>query len=192
MSDEQSREPGSSLSHRRRLGGGRAVAGLLLMVGVGWLWWHSYRAYDVVAVFGRDGKACGVGSLRGELMLAFTSVSLGPERSWTAVTDSVSLEDGERLRGMLTDTPKLSRRWGFLAARHGPDAFGLTGQWANVVAAPHWVVLPVGAWPVVGWVVRRVRWVRWRRRGWCLTCGYDLRGIEGERCPECGEEKSGL
>jgi hypothetical protein len=29
---------------------------------------------------------------------------------------------------------------------------------------------------------RRLR--RWRGR--CLACGYDLRGAEHERCPECG------
>ena len=25
-----------------------------------------------------------------------------------------------------------------------------------------------------------------RKRGHCITCGYDLRGAEHERCPECG------
>ena len=25
-----------------------------------------------------------------------------------------------------------------------------------------------------------------RKRGLCITCGYDLRGAEHERCPECG------
>ena len=29
---------------------------------------------------------------------------------------------------------------------------------------------------------------RWRRKrnGWCLACGYDLRGNRSGRCPECG------
>ena len=31
-----------------------------------------------------------------------------------------------------------------------------------------------------------VRWLRRRRRGLCIHCGYDLRGTAHERCPECG------
>jgi hypothetical protein len=30
--------------------------------------------------------------------------------------------------------------------------------------------------------IRRLR----ERRGLCTGCGYDLRGLEGGRCPECG------
>jgi hypothetical protein len=186
---EPTEEIAAEPATKRRFGGRRAVAGLLILLGVGWLWWHSYRAYDAVALFGRDGKVSGVGSFRGELMVAFTDVSMGPERAWTAEIESVPVDDGERMREMLTDTPRLARRWGFLSARHGPDAFGLSNQSASVVAAPHWVLLPLGLWPLLAWGVRRGRWMRWRRRGWCLACGYDLRGSEGDRCPECGEEK---
>ena len=186
---EQTGEDQSRPTSKRLFGGRRALVGLLVLLGVGWLWWHSYRAYDLAAFFGREGKVSGVGSFRGELMIAFTDVSMGPQRAWTAEVASAPIEDGERMREMLTDSPKVARRWGFLVARHGPDAFGLSKQSASVVAAPHWVLLPVGAWPVFAWGVRRARWVRWRRRGWCLACGYDLRGTEGDRCPECGEEK---
>jgi hypothetical protein len=56
---------------------------------------------------------------------------------------------------------------------------------------PLWAVsLPVGLVPVVA--ARRVfggrlRRRRWRRRGRCGACGYDLRGASRpERCPECG------
>jgi hypothetical protein len=45
-------------------------------------------------------------------------------------------------------------------------------------AVPWWVVLLVP-----GEVIRRHR----RRRGLCLACGYDLRGLTvGANCPECG------
>ena len=31
------------------------------------------------------------------------------------------------------------------------------------------------------------RFIR-KRRGLCLKCGYDLRGVDHQACPECGEE----
>jgi hypothetical protein len=37
------------------------------------------------------------------------------------------------------------------------------------------------------WLVRR-REVR-RMNGLCLNCGYDLRGISSEHCPECGQAR---
>ena len=50
-----------------------------------------------------------------------------------------------------------------------------------------WHVLVVGS--VWWWAVRARR--AWPPEGVCAGCGYDLRGLGGERCPECGEP-SGL
>lgn len=36
--------------------------------------------------------------------------------------------------------------------------------------------------PLVPWWIRRRR----LRHGWCLHCGYDLTGLSGKPCPECG------
>ena len=46
-------------------------------------------------------------------------------------------------------------------------------------------------WSIV--VPPRVALRKWRRhRGRCAACGYDLRGMEHERCPECGfDERCG-
>lgn len=29
-----------------------------------------------------------------------------------------------------------------------------------------------------------------RRHGLCIGCGYDLRGLDGGRCPECGRSRT--
>lgn len=43
-----------------------------------------------------------------------------------------------------------------------------------------WIAYVVWSFPSI---IRRV--IR-TRRGQCLSCGYDLRGLKHERCPECG------
>ena len=58
------------------------------------------------------------------------------------------------------------------------------------VVMPDWLLILVlsvvpGTW-VMGWPKRRRVALR-RKRGLCLTCGYDLRAHQaGQRCPECG------
>jgi hypothetical protein len=46
------------------------------------------------------------------------------------------------------------------------------------------MVLPA-SW-AAGWVRGMLKRRSRRRRGRCIACGYDLRGIEGAKCPECG------
>ena len=45
------------------------------------------------------------------------------------------------------------------------------------------LLLTLMAIPIVRGPLRR--WHR-ARRGCCLECGYDLRGLKSDRCPECG------
>jgi hypothetical protein len=57
------------------------------------------------------------------------------------------------------------------------------------VHSPAWLVASLAAVLPAVWVYRMSR----RRRyppGQCARCGYDLRGIAGGRCPECGTETS--
>jgi len=42
--------------------------------------------------------------------------------------------------------------------------------------------------PYIGLMSYEVRQERRRRRGLCVACGYNLRGLPEPRCPECGRE----
>lgn len=58
---------------------------------------------------------------------------------------------------------------------------------ATWIVFPLWLsttVLALGS--TVPLAIAPVRQWRRRRNGWCLTCGYDLRGNRSGRCPECG------
>ena len=73
--------------------------------------------------------------------------------------------------------PKSIGATSLLPIRPRPLGFAVnTAMWA----APLWLLM-LGR---VGWRGVR-RWTK-RRTGTCAGCGYDLRGLDGAVCPECG------
>lgn len=56
-------------------------------------------------------------------------------------------------------------------------------QWPMTIAKLVPVVMIVWMFLLIA------RHSRWRKQGRCFECGYDLRGAESERCPECGSRK---
>lgn len=88
--------------------------------------------------------------------------------------------DGGADRGLVTP-----RNWEFLGmfwqggSRAGWQELdiGMDGRFAVVFLCIAW---PLAAWYFIGIPVLR------RRRGRCVRCAYDVRGIPSPVCPECG------
>jgi hypothetical protein len=55
--------------------------------------------------------------------------------------------------------------------------------WSGIILNS--LVGAAGTWALI-FLPSAVRTVRRRRRGRCVACGYDLAGVDGGECPECG------
>jgi len=58
----------------------------------------------------------------------------------------------------------------------------LGGFLFNTLFFVGWAAVPIALWMGAGWLKRSRR----RRHGRCENCGYDLKLIQSEKCPECG------
>ena len=79
--------------------------------------------------------------------------------------------------GWRVNTPVLPEdAWGgSFRCLHSWVGIPVVAIWAVVVAVPALIFLRGG-----------LRRLRRRRRGLCVACGYNLRGLTERRCPECG------
>jgi len=64
------------------------------------------------------------------------------------------------------------------------------GVRSGFATIPLWLVVPaLAAYPVAFLAIARpLRRRRRRKRGLCVNCGYNLKGLPEPRCPECGRE----
>jgi hypothetical protein len=69
-----------------------------------------------------------------------------------------------------------------------PDVTVSVGTHVSVVWwCPFWMwSLAFGVVPAIAFVRGPLRRMRRWRRGLCVSCGYDLTGLQETRCPECG------
>lgn len=122
---------------------------------------RSFRGFARIPVDGRWSDAAET-AVRDALE---ERAAAAPEWHWLARNRDV-IDEGEEHRTVL---------WGGVARSVGAVVVGGC------------VMLSLAGWPA--WVGRR-RWSKRNRRaarGQCLACGYDLRELESDRCPECGE-----
>ncbi|HEX8911355.1 MAG TPA: hypothetical protein VF796_03270 [Humisphaera sp.] len=156
-----------------------------------WTWRQSHHTSDLVVLHLRDGTVHGVMSHRGGLLVATTTLSLGPGRALTADHLQDTLESGDPLFHGLYSGAGWLRSVGpvGLSAGHRGDVPELPDLAWSAAVVPHAGVAGVAgvmaAW--CGWRgVLRMPGRRRRRAGRCPACGYDLRESAGGRCPECG------
>jgi hypothetical protein len=94
------------------------------------------------------------------------------------------------------DKNPFNAAWTFLAWDRGPWKVGepfpdRMGRGFAMAVPSSFPPVLFGAWPFLALVRFAGRhWRRYRRRtrGFCVRCGYNLRGLTSPRCPECGVE----
>jgi hypothetical protein len=184
----------------------------LPLVHVGSWWIEPWREEYGLGAKSRPMSARGAG-LYGEEAYVILSIRWGVHRPWEyppppprKLGYPVALYVRTWANfGITTDPPPIKMRADFsrryaldsqAAAGHGFHRAGLIvamqpgwtsdGRWRNVGLAIHggWLAF-IASFPLLLWVLRRVRARRRFAVGLCPTCGYDLRATP-ERCPECG------
>lgn len=167
-----------------------------LAIAAGWVWHRSWQSADLGMYHLRDGSVHGVLSHQGSLLLATTTLSLGPDKAFTAdFTSGPAKKDGVWLfnGAYVNATWRLSIwHFGMSAGRKGdvPEAPELA--WSAVVV-PHGAVVVAAGLLAVMCLIRGIVRPKLRRRqrlGQCLHCGYDLRGANDDTCPECGQSRA--
>jgi hypothetical protein len=156
---------------------------LLLLVIVVTLWARSPRHADILMCYTPAAHLAGVASDHGGLLFCKTDVPCDSAMSLSAETMSTSSGEFVQVRDLLFDLANQQQH--LLGFRWAAGKLW-TGQWAfGAVIVPYWaLVIPLAILPLNGFRKAITR-MRRKRRGQCLTCGYDLRHTS-ERCPECG------
>jgi hypothetical protein len=107
-----------------------------------------------------------------------------PWRAWRGGDSLVPAPGGHTVRSESTVTfrdPLGWNRFGYLVP-YGP-------VWSGIVLNS--LVGAIGIWALVVFPAA-VRRARRRKRGCCVACGYDLAGVGGGVCPECGGGQTAL
>jgi hypothetical protein len=149
---------------------------------------------------GPGGRPIVVTCMNGLLELFASSGSTGEWNAWTVQWWTDYTGYGTGVHWSSFDDPWFPR--GLTSpANHAEDhiASRLIGPIQTVAfrsvpgGPPSFVTLRIPIWPLLAMALIWLNWRalpllrqrRWRRRGLCISCGYDVR-FSTETCPECG------
>jgi len=168
-----------------------AVTFTILAALVAWTWLRSNSAGEGVVLLLDGGRAWGVGSVEGQILLTATDIKFGPHRAWSAETFSVPLNEINALRAVLLDDGKggTRGRWNFAAHAGQTERLGTGKSWAGTLGLPHWLLITLLLIPPALYLKTRLARRNQIRAGRCATCGYDLRASADKPCPECGSQE---
>ncbi|QOV88878.1 hypothetical protein [Humisphaera borealis] len=160
------------------------------IVFLSWLWSRSHQTADLGAVYTRSGNINGVLSHRGNLLVGMSTLSLGPDKALTAEHIAAPVTDGDWLfDGAYTNASTMKSQWQFGYALSKPGDLPVADATWSAVVFPHWAAITLCSLILLWHLWRftlRTRERRWRKKGRCVACGYDLQGNPSDRCPECG------
>jgi hypothetical protein len=153
-------------------------------------WYRSRHHVDIAIFCLPTGNWQGIAAQHGGVLLFFSNLPGGKDAAWQIQGGSSTADDQKFIdfRDSLFAPP--AEKYSIIGFRLASGTLSLTSQINSkytVIALPYWFlvivfgVLPMG--PFKGAWQRRRR----RRRGLCITCGYDIRA-SSNRCPECGAE----
>lgn len=131
--------------------------------------------------YNNDSLSFGFGVGNWVAWVAWSSTGIPGALRWQMRMDNAEIDANydERLLTCTFDPPSYA---------HFHKSMG--PQWPGFLAAPVWslvlVVILVTLYLLRGAIRRR----RWRVRGLCIACGYDLTGNPSSICPECAMPKA--
>jgi hypothetical protein len=182
-----------------------AVACLLMLVALPFIWWRSVR-YNDELIYRTSGEACytmmtvphGLCFQRSQLPALPTASQIvildsNPPAGWSFHTwnwgtNVITSGPPRRGPGMLSAqlTITLNRSW--YPPANSALGFGWDRSGAKMrFVMPLWFVALACAILPALWIRNVTRSRHRHRHGLCPSCGYDLRATPG-RCPECGRE----
>ena len=164
------------------------VVPVLLLALVMFLWVRGHRQADVLGLFTPGGKFQAVASHRGRVYFFASNLPFregGGMNMNADSTDARTFDDVMKLvRSQLSSPRALA---GFEAGVSVTGAFGTPGKSFGLLAVPDWFLAGLCALSPLRWAQLQRRSRRRVAHGQCGGCGYDLRGNDAGRCPECGE-----
>jgi hypothetical protein len=166
----------------RRLWNILAIVSMLVCIALLVVWVRSYFYQDgfgYTSITGGRYRAWGFSSWTGSIMYMHSDYPIGDKQVDLGLRWSSSRR---RAISFLTSWSHWGF-WAFSANMYPNDPNG--GVPFTQAGVPYWALCILTAVaPSLWWLSHRRR-RKWRHRGLCRVCGYDLRATP-HRCPECG------